>query len=285
MTEVVPESDSVSRVVSGFSLDGPIAPRNRAAPRGHAVVWRAAGRLAERVLAASERKDAALSVANARRHLPAGGVIDPDFETLPSFADLALFGPAAALPLYRYARYLNELVPRAPGADLTLEIGPGAGLLSLGLHQLLGSRAVLIDLPPMLAVAFTVLAYLEGEDSISLPNEAGDVLPETPYVLLTPSQASLLSANSVDAAVNTASFQEMTYDAIRDYLALLDRVLKPGGVFYCANLDRCEKVDGSPIEFDHYAWPGSWETLFDRPTQSESDSSAVVRERLSRKPA
>jgi SAM-dependent methyltransferase len=215
-----------------------------------------------------------------------GPVLDRTLGALPPFAELARTRPTALLALLRYATYLNVVVPRSQGARRTLEIGSGAGLVSLGLRRLLGAQCVLLDLPEMLAVAFPVLANYEGEDAVTLPHEVGDTLPETPYVLLTPSQASLVADGSIDLALNTASFQEMTYEAIGGYFQLLRRALAPGGLFYCVNDERCEKVEGAPIEFDRYPWPDEWEILLDRPF----DYSVRVmryrdRERLTRAPA
>ena len=263
-TFVLPKP-SETTVFAGFAFGAPGERLNMRPVPGPAGLWRRAGRLGARVAAVAERKEAAVLRARAENAFRPGPVLDRTLDALPPFAELAGTRPTAALALLGYATYLNVLVPQAQGAQRILEIGSGAGLVSLGLHRLLGAQCVLLDLPEMLAVAFPVLAAYEGEDAVTLPHEVGDTLPTTPYVLLTPSQAGLLADRSIDLALNTASFQEMTYEAIRDYFELLRRALAPGGLFYCVNDERCEKVEGAPIEFDRYPWPDEWEIVLDRP--------------------
>jgi len=179
--------------------------RGKAGPTGLAGLWRQAGLVAARLLVAAERKEAAVRRARARKAFRPGPVLDETLAAVPPFAELANTRRTSLLALLRYATYLNELVPRAQGVERTLEIGSGAGLVSLGLRRLLGSQAILVDLPEMLTVAFPVLAHYEGDDAITLPHEVGDTLPGTPYVLLTPSQAALIEDNSIELAVNTDS--------------------------------------------------------------------------------
>jgi len=284
-TFVLPQP-SETTVFAGFAFG---APGERVGVRpvpGPAGLWRSAGRLGVRVAAAAERKEAAALRARAEDAFRPGPALDRTLEALPPFAELAQTRPTAALALLRYATYLNTVVPQAQGARRILEIGSGAGLVSLGLRRFLGARCVLLDLPEMLAVAFPVLAAYEGEDAVTLPHEIGATLPETPYVLLTPSQAGLIADGSVDLALNTASFQEMTYEAIGGYFELLRRALARGGLFYCVNDERCEKVEGAPIEFDRYPWPDEWETVLDRPFDySLRVMGSRERERLIRAPA
>lgn len=222
----------------------------------------------------------------ARSAFTPGSALDATLSALPPFAELAATRPNALAVLLRYSTYLNEIVPRAQGVERTLEIGSGAGLVSLGLHRLLGSQSILVDLPEMLAVAYPLLAHYEGEDAITPPNEVGESLPDTPYVMLTPSQAHLVDDGTVGLALNTDSFQEMTYAAIDGYFELLQRILTPGGQFYCVNEENCTKIEGQPIEFDRYPWPAAWETVLDRPyAYSRAVTGHRHRERISRVPA
>ena len=273
-------------VLAGFAFGGPADRLRPRSPLGGVRLWRRLANFAGRVLVASEQMEAAIRRDRARKAFRPGPVVDETLSALPPYAELAVTRPLAQLALLRYATYVNELVPRVQGAQRTLEIGSGAGLLSLGLHRLVGSQSVLVDLPEMLAVAFSVLAHYEGDAAITLPNEVGSKLPDTPYVLLTPAQVELVPDRSVDLAINTDSFQEMTYQTIGGYFELLRRVLRPGGLVYCVNETVCTKVPDAPIEFARYPWPDEWETVVDR----RFDYSRLVmgydhRERLSRVPA
>ena len=283
-TFVVPQP-SKTTVFAGFAFGGPGERLSVRPVPGPAGLWRRAGRVATRVAAATERKEAEALRERARRAFSPGPVLDGTLSALPPFAELAATRPNALAVLLRYSTYLNEIVPRAQGVQRTLEIGSGAGLVSLGLHRLLGSQSILVDLPEMLAVAYPLLAHYEGEDAITLPHEVGDSLPDTPYVMLTPSQARLVADTSVGLALNTDSFQEMTYAAIGGYFELVQRVLAPGGLFYCVNEENCTKIEGQPIEFDRYPWPAAWETAVDRPyAYSRAVTGHRHRERISRVP-
>lgn len=167
-----------------------------------------------------------------------------------------------------YAHLVNVLGPhiRRHRVERVLEIGSGAGYLALLLHQLLGTRAILVDLAEMLPLAFTVLSHYEPNARIVLPHEA-DMLTlesaEADFILLTPDQADRLGAQSVDLAINTSSFQEMTYPVISRYFAFIDRSVRDGGLFYCMNQIECRKVPGSPISFERYPWNRQRASLVD----------------------
>lgn len=284
-TFVVPQP-STTTVFAGFAFGGPTERLSERPVPGPPGLWHRAGRLAARIAAAAERKEAAALRDRARRAFRPGLVLDGTLAALPPFAELAGTRPNALAVLLRYSSYLNELVPHAHGVERTLEIGSDAGLVSLGLHRLLGSQSILLDLPEMLAVAYPLLAHYEGEDAITLPHETGETLPDTPYVLLAPSQARLIGDAAIDLAVNTDSFQEMTYAAIGGYFELLRRALAPGGLFYCVNEENCTKIEGAPIEFERYPWPAEWETVLDRPfAYSGAVTGHRHRERLSRAPS
>lgn len=283
-TFTVPQPSTIT-TFAGFAFGSPNERLSERPVPGPPGLWRRLGRLAAGIAAAAERKEAAALRDRARGAFRPGPVLDGTMSALPPFAELAGTRPNSLAVLLRYASYQNELVPQARDSRRTLEIGSGAGLLSLGLHRLLSSQSVLLDLPEMLAVAYPLLAYYEGDDAITLPHEIGGALPDTPYVMLTPSQAHLIGDAAINLGVNTDSFQEMTYAAIGGYFELLRRALAPGRLFYCVNEQNCTKIEGKPIEFERYPWPAEWETVFDRPFDySRAVTSNRHRERLSRGP-
>lgn len=280
-TFVEPQPSEMT-VFAGFAFGGPGEQfRGRRLP-GSAGFWRQARRLTTGLLMAAQKQEALALTARARKAFLPGPVLDASLSALPPYAELARTRPTAPLTLLRYAAYLNTLAPYLERPQRSVEIGAGAGLLSLGLRRLFGVQAVIVDLPEMLAVVYAVLAHFEGEENVALPNEAGRGLPDTGFVLLVPSQAELIPDASVQIAVNTSSFQEMTYAAIGHYFDLVERVLTPRGLFYCVNEETCSKVEGEPIEFRRYPWREGWETLLDRPFVVIDG--APHRERLVREP-
>jgi hypothetical protein len=125
----------------------------------------------------------------------------------------------------------------------------------------------------MVAVAFVALRALEID--VALPNEEGK---SSPFRLLTNAQTSAIPDSSIDLAVNTGSFQEMTAPVISGYFDLLKRVCRPGAVFYCANEAFSHRVEDAV--FDEYPWPETWTTVrdgwFNRDVPGD-----VLRERIS----
>lgn len=150
-----------------------------------------------------------------------------------------------------------------------LEIGPGAAALALSLHALYGCRFVFVDLPEVMSQGYAAVSYYAPQASVVLPHEVEEVDQvawERDFVFLCPQQVDLIPAGSVDAAVNASSFQEMTYELIGEYIELIRRCLRPGGLFYCLNEERFARHrDGTVIEFDRYPWPADFTDVFDEP--------------------
>jgi hypothetical protein len=104
-----------------------------------------------------------------------------------------------------------------------------------------------------------------------LPNEAEtEPHDDVQLVFLTPSQIDRLPSRAVDLAVNSASFQEMTPEQVAQYFDLVDRVVRPSGLFACYN--RVEKIPGDEtilekashaavMRFAEYPWRPGRETL------------------------
>lgn len=141
--------------------------------------------------------------------------------------------------------YMRLLQPYRVGTYL--EIGAGTGYLAALAHQLWRARIIIIDLPEILPLGFLYLHKRFPDASFSLPNEEGCA----DFTFMTCGDG--IADDSVDLAVNTASFGEMKKTAIERYFRLLRRVLRPRGIFFTVN--REEKVmDGIPIRFADYPW-------------------------------
>ena len=126
-----------------------------------------------------------------------------------------------------------------------LEIGPGSANLAALLYHFFGPRMVLVDLPRTLCMAIPLVADLFPDASILMPHESGRYSSGGyDFVFLTPAQTDLIAEDSVDLAINTHSFQEMTHRQISEYFNLVQRVCKSGGYFFTRN--RVEKVPSGP---------------------------------------
>jgi hypothetical protein len=170
---------------------------------------------------------------------------------------------------YYYSNLLAGLIPDGV-IETVLEIGGGNGnLASVLLHQRPGVRIILVDLPETLEVAFAYLSHLFPSSRILLPNEVAGAIPESYDVaLLTPEQTDLILDGSIDLAVNTDSFQEMTHAQIVRYFDLFDRSTHIGSWVFIKN--RVEKVpvegalgaaliDIPPNRFAEFPWRPHWE--------------------------
>lgn len=147
-----------------------------------------------------------------------------------------------------------------------MEIGPGWGVLAISLHHFFNCRFILIDLPEVLSATFTMLSYYCPSSIVALPNEIEEARIDSrgsDFILLCPEQTSLIPHVSLDLAINTSSFQEMTYPIIEEYFRLIKKCLRNGGFFYCMN----EKVFkrhrvGGPIEIEKYPWDPEFRDIF-----------------------
>jgi SAM-dependent methyltransferase len=144
------------------------------------------------------------------------------------------------------AQHYMRLVRQHP-ARTYLEIGAGTGYLAALVREAWKARVVVVDLPEILPLGFLYLHTRFPQATFALPGEPGPA----DFTFLTSGDA--IAANSVDLAVNTASFGEMTPETIAGYFGLLRRVLRPDGLFFTVN--REEKImDGRPIRFADYPW-------------------------------
>jgi len=155
------------------------------------------------------------------------------------------------------------------GRPRVLEIGAGAGMLVVLFHSNLRSQCVIVDLPEVIALSSAVVATLLPNARLLFPNEIEaskaleKQLSEYDFVFLWPDQAALIEDDSIDIAINTASFMEMTSSEVDEYFSLIQRAVKKGGVFYCCN--RLEKRpglgDNEARYFMKYPWRAQNEDL------------------------
>jgi SAM-dependent methyltransferase len=164
--------------------------------------------------------------------------------------------PATRSPHEVVAQHYMKLLGQAH-VGAYLEIGAGTGYLAALAHQAWNASVTIIDLQEILPFGFLYLHTRFPRATFALPNERG---PAT-FTFLTDGGA--LRDDSIDLAVNTASFGEMNTKTIEQYFLLIRRVLRPGGRLFTVN--REEKVmDGLPIRFADYPWlPGDADYFFE----------------------
>ncbi len=143
----------------------------------------------------------------------------------------------------------HDYMRRMPFKNVSnyLEIGAGTGYLAALAHERWGARVTIIDLLEILPLGFLFLHARFPGASVRFPHESG----QATFTFLT--SAEQVPDNSVDLAVNTASFGEMRPEQIAYYFRELRRAVTPAGCLFTVN--REEKwMDGAPIRFAEYPW-------------------------------
>jgi SAM-dependent methyltransferase len=163
------------------------------------------------------------------------------YEALWSAPPAASESPHAVIAQH-YMRLLREYPARS-----YLEIGAGTGYLAALVRDAWRARITIIDLPEILPLGFLYLHKRFPEATFVLPGEPGPA----DITFLTTGDG--IAADSVDLAVNTASFGEMTSETIAGYFQILRRVVRPGGLFFTVNREQ-KVMDGQPIRFADYPW-------------------------------
>lgn len=141
-----------------------------------------------------------------------------------------------------YLRFLAALNPQS-----YLEIGAGTGYLAALVHGKWRSKITIIDLPEVLPFSFLYLHTLFPDVPFVLPGEKGLAT----FTFLTSGDSVI--DDSMDLAVNTASFGEMRPEIIHHYFRLLRRSLKSDGIFFTVNREQ-KWMDGVAIRFVDYPW-------------------------------
>lgn len=153
-----------------------------------------------------------------------------------------------------YMRFLEKYPARS-----YLEIGAGTGYLAARVHQAWKASITIIDLPEILPFTFLYLHTRFPQVPFALPDEPGP----GKFTFLT--RGDDIADNSIDLAVNTASFAEMRKEAISNYFRMLRRAVKPAGLLFTVN--REEKwMDGAPIRFADYPWSSRDQDLLSGPS-------------------
>jgi putative sugar O-methyltransferase len=145
----------------------------------------------------------------------------------------ALLERLRALHRSRTLRHLN-----GRPSPLILEIGAGYGALALALKTTLPRVTyVIIDLPDSLALSG---CYLASRQSAPVMVANGEPLLPGSFVLCPATALERLPALSIDLAINTLSFAEMTEAEVERYARFLVPRLGHGGTLFEQNYDNTE---------------------------------------------
>lgn len=152
----------------------------------------------------------------------------------------------------------------AGGRPIVIEIGGGYGGLAVKLKRLFSDALiVLFDLPEVNAIQTYYVAkalpsarlacytdfkarglaeLLSGQhDFLILPGWTIDALPD----------------GSVDLSINIRSMMEMNREVVDGYMAAINRLVRPGGLFYCVNR-YVKSTVGEPIRIKDYGFDENW---------------------------
>lgn len=141
-----------------------------------------------------------------------------------------------------------------------VEIGPGTGAFCRIIKkQYPNVKIVVVDLPESIPYSITSLLYANPGATYLLPHEITSDLNISTYdfVFLLPDQVKVIPHHTIDFAINTMSFQEMTNSDITEYFELLRNVLKDDNLFYCLNAVEKPMIINNkehPIRFFEYPW-------------------------------
>jgi putative sugar O-methyltransferase len=141
--------------------------------------------------------------------------------------------------------------------QVILEIGAGAGRFPVTLFEHgLVSHYVVVDLPEMLLNSMITVAE-ELKVDIRLGETPDFSIARPTFWFLETADIARVAGASVDVALNINSLMEMDEQVRDDYLAHIDRVLRPGGLFY--NVNRMQRAmdrrNGEPFESNPLTYP------------------------------
>jgi putative sugar O-methyltransferase len=182
-------------------------------------------------------------------------------------------GRAISEDLCNSALELNSIMsglPAPPSGAGVLELGGGYGRLAwLFLSAYPGTRYVLVDIPPALAIAERYLETLLPDRRIfsfrrferfeQIETEWSDA----EIAFLTPNQLDLLPPLQLELFVNVSSLHEMAPEQISHYLRVVAH--HTAGYFYTKQWRRSTNAhDGVVVRREDYPIPPAWQVVFDR---------------------
>lgn len=185
---------------------------------------------------------------------------------------------------WRISHMFRDRLPERP---VFLEIGAGFGSLPAKLaRQFPGACYVIVDLPEALALQRYYLGELFPDvvfSTVTAGGEAdGDMLEAPGFVFIPAGRTDIvLPKASIDCAINTRSMMEMTPDVIAGYLGLIERCVKPGGLFYCVNRYH-KQTRNFDIRIKSYPFDDRWYAALSQPAWDQPTLHELVAIRTAR---
>lgn len=169
---------------------------------------------------------------------------------------------------------------------LFLEIGGGFGGLTRVLKLYFpNAKFILLDLPEANALStyflhanfphsrFFLLTDLRNGENLDWNTRDFAILPGWCSEHIAPRVA--------DYVINTRSMQEMTRETIRYYFSEIERLIKPGGLFYCVNR-YIKKIGDENIVLAEYPFDANWKFIFSQPKWLQNHIHELIAQRLVR---
>lgn len=183
----------------------------------------------------------------------------------------------------------GRLAPLLAGTERprVVEIGAGYGGLAAKLKALVpGASIILIDLPEANAIQTFYLSTRFPNARLVLAEDwkrdgAAALAGDFDFAILPTVAVADLAAGSVDLGINIRSMMEMLPQVVADYIAHLERVVKAGGHFYCANRYHKSEV-GAPICIKHYPFDARWVAMLSEPLWRQPTVHELLLRRLDR---
>lgn len=171
------------------------------------------------------------------------------------------------------------------------EIGPGYGRLCYVFAEKTDCKYVLFDIAPSLCIAESYFEEIYGDQVAPFQEYKSydEVLAATHgkrFMFFTPDQIELFPEEHFDAVINIDSFGEMSKSSVSNYINIISKITKIGGITYFRNLSdvslsHMEGVTFPTPSYNDYNIPGDWEVLFDRTFQLTPVYHEIARRRRS----
>lgn len=190
--------------------------------------------------------------------------------------------PALVYLAWRLGSWLAELRNEF---IIFIEIGGGyGGLTRILKHLFPKAKFMLFDLPEANAIAtYFLQENFKDAGLYLLPDlRAGVKLDwqKTDFVILPGWCLQSMNDRSAHVVINTRSMMEMTKKAIAAYFNEIQRVLKPGGVFYCVNR-HYKRIGEEEIILAEYPFDGFWNFVYSNKMWLQPGIGELLAQRLS----
>lgn len=165
-----------------------------------------------------------------------------------------------------------------------LEIGGGIGALARILKNIFPeAKFMLFDLPEANAISTYYLQQNFPDAKLYLLEDMRRGVPlnwqRHDFAILPGWCMSEVAPLSIDYVINTRSMMEMTLEAIAFYFTEIQRVLKPGGLFYCVNRYN-KKIGDKEIILADYPYDSLWQFIFSQPKWLQPHIHELIARRL-----